>query len=126
MAFWNLSKREDVIRFLFFNPEKGRIMFNMWTEGKIGNTGEVTKALIAEKRAWHLFDDAHRVQVPTLLLVGVSDRNGALPSSLRLKEEIAKSTIMFFEKSAHFPDFEEQDPFVQKVKRWLMENDLQR
>ncbi len=124
MAFWSASKREDVIRFLFYDPENGRKVFKLWAEGKIGNTGEVTKALMNEKRAGHIFDDAHRVTVPTLLLTGVADRNGALPSSLRLKEEIPNSTILFFEHSAHFPDFEQQGLFAQRVRSWLVKNQL--
>ncbi|HEY0895992.1 MAG TPA: alpha/beta fold hydrolase, partial [Sphingobacteriaceae bacterium] len=118
MAFWNLARREDVIRFLFRDPAQGRKVFGMWQESGIGNTGEVMKALMKEQRPVNLYDDAHRVKSPVLIVAGVYDRNGALPAAIRIKEEIPRSEIRFFERSAHFPDVEETAEFTRVVKNW--------
>ncbi len=118
MAFWNLAGREDVIRFLFRDTAQGRKVFDMWRESGIGNTGEVMKALMMQHRPVNLYEDAHRINSPVLILTGVYDRNGALPAAIRIKEEIAGSQIRFFERSAHFPDVEETAEFVRCVKAW--------
>lgn len=119
MAFWSIARREDVIRFLFRDPEQGRKVFGMWQESKIGNTGEVMKALMQERRPVNLYDDAHRVTAPVLILTGVYDRNGALPASIRIKEELPQAEIRFFDRSAHFPDVEETTGFVAAIRSWL-------
>ena len=119
MAFWNAARRDEVVRFLFQDPEKGRKVFEMWAESRIGNTGEVMKALMKENRRINLYDDASKVTAPALILTGVYDRNGALPASMRIKQEIRGSKIEFFENSAHFPDVEEQELFVNTIRQWL-------
>ena len=119
MAFWNVARRDEVIRFLFHDPEKGRKVFGMWAESRISNTGEVMKALMQENRAINLYDAASGVAAPALILTGVYDRNGALPASMRIKQEIKGSRIKFFENSAHFPDVEEPELFVNTIRDWL-------
>lgn len=119
MAFWSLAQKDDVIRFLFRDSQKGKLVFDMWAESKIGNTGEVMQALLKETRKVNLYDEANRIKAPVLILTGVYDRNGALPASIRIREEIPKSRIKFFENSAHFPDVEETQLFVRTIKEWL-------
>ena len=123
-SFWNMAKREDVMRFLFHDQNNARKVFDLWAESKIGNSGLVMKSLMKEHRKINLFDDAKKVTAPTLLLAGVYDRNGALPATLRLKEEIKDSDIRIFLESAHFPDFEETGSFVETIRGWLKERDL--
>lgn len=119
MAFWSIAKKEDVIRFLFNNPEHGKKVFDMWAESKLQNTGKMMRALLKENRAGNLYDVAGSVSVPTLIIVGVHDRNGALPASLRINKEIENSRLVFFENSAHFPDVEELEKFAGTIRMWL-------
>lgn len=122
MAFWKIASKDDVLRFLFKDTLQGKKVLDMWAESKLGNTGKMMAALLKEKRSENLYDVAGRVRVPTLILLGVYDRNGAFPASLRLKDEIRSSQLVLFENSAHFPDVEQSEKFAEAIRNWRLKD----
>jgi|GEM_PF-1116299 len=121
MQIWNASKQETVIRFLCRDASKGKAMFGMWQESGLKNTGKMMAALIKEKRSVYLLDEASRIDVPVLLLIGLYDRNGGLLSSLKLHDGMKQSKLVVFENSGHFPDVEETDKYSAAINAWMKE-----
>lgn len=116
---WNNANKKDVIRFLFYHPENGDKVFSMWNESKLVNTGKMKNALMQQHRSTYLAEDGPRIPVPVLIMAGLYDKNGALTSSMRLKEEIKQAKFVLFTESAHFPDVEETKKFADEIKAWL-------
>lgn len=56
---------------------------------------------------------------PTLVLTGRYDMNVAPLTAWRLKQAIPGAQIVFFEKSGHFPWFEEPDTYRAVLEQFM-------
>lgn len=69
---------------------------------------------------WSVANELHKITLPTLLINGVNE--GADDESLRMfNDGIAMSRWVKFEKSHHFPHYEERERFMNAVADFLKE-----
>jgi len=71
------------------------------------------------------YDVTHRlpdIDMPTLVLVGREDPVCSPAQAQILHEGIADSELLIFEQSGHFPNVEEPDLFVSKIREWFERN----
>ncbi len=115
---WDLADKKTVVNFLFYNPIKGYEMFNLWEKSKLINNGQMMAALLKKTDCDYLIR-SEKINIPTLLLTGLYDKNGGLQSSLILSKKIKNSDLIVFNKSGHFPDYEEPKLFLEMVNKWL-------
>jgi proline iminopeptidase len=59
------------------------------------------------------------IRVPTLVLAGRHDWVTPVGESEQLAERIPDAQLVVFEESGHMPFIEEQDLFVETVKRFM-------
>lgn len=119
-AVWSLVKTETVDRLLFHNQEAALLNRKMWNESGLKNTGQMYRALRKQPAPEKpLIERAREIKVPTLLLVGLYDRNVGVDMVRDTATVIANSKLVIFENSGHFPDIEETDKYVQTVRDFI-------
>jgi proline iminopeptidase len=60
-----------------------------------------------------------KFRFPTLVMTSLFDMNVAPSVAYKIHKAIAESRFVVFEQSGHMPFYEEQEKFVQTVKRFL-------
>ena len=76
MQVWCDVDGATVDRFLFHQPSAAVLNRQIWRESGPANTGAPERALGRQSiRPVPLFNDLHRIRVPTLVLVGLHNRN---------------------------------------------------
>ena len=118
---WEAVDTETVDRFLFHNAEVAKLNRKLWQKSGLVNTGKMFKALAKQPRGMPLIDRIHLIPVPTLVIIGLFDRNVGLESCRDVATLIPKAHLAVFEHSAHFPDMEETDKYAQTVQSFLLE-----
>jgi len=118
---WEMVNTETVDRFLFHNDEVAKMNRKLWRESGLVNTGEMFKALAKQPRGVPLLNRVHLIRVPTLVIVGLYDRNVGIESCRDVATLIPRARLMVFEHSAHFPDMEETEKYAQTVYSFLQE-----
>ncbi|HEY8559396.1 MAG TPA: alpha/beta fold hydrolase [Pyrinomonadaceae bacterium] len=117
---WNTVDTETVDRLLFYNREAARLNRKMWDESGLKNTGQMYRALrkrpAPEKS---LLERARALKIPTLLMVGLYDRNVGVDAVRDLSSAVSDSKLVIFERSGHFPDIEETDKYVRVVREFI-------
>ena len=113
---WAMAGESLVNRFLFQNAAHGAQNRQWWAESGLINTGEMQAALACSPH--HEAID-RTIKIPTLLLMGLHDRNVPLSSVRRLMNNVEDVRLILFENSAHFPDIEEVDAYVRVVLDFL-------
>jgi len=78
--------------------------------------GAINNSLIAK---FNVISDLNKITTPTLVLGGVGD--GMIPVSdvRRLHDNLPNSEMHIFEKSGHYPFFEEPETFIKVVLEWF-------
>ena len=71
------------------------------------------------------YAERHRASCPTLVLQGAHDWFTPSDQIARLMAALPSATLVWFERSGHFPFVEEQEEFVATVKRWMAASGLQ-
>jgi proline iminopeptidase len=61
-----------------------------------------------------------KFRFPTLVMTGRFDMNVAPSVAYKIHKAISESRFVVFEQSGHMPFYEEQEKFVQTVKRFLL------
>jgi proline iminopeptidase len=116
---WKIVDTETVDRFLFHNRDVARMNRRLWQESGLTNTGEMHKVLAKQPVATPLLERIHAVQVPTLLMIGLYDRNIGIETTRDVTSLIPQARLALFDYSAHFPEMEEPEKYTQTVHRFL-------
>jgi proline iminopeptidase len=70
-----------------------------------------------------LVDDLAALDVPVLVLVGFWDRNAGVDACRDLAARLPRAQLCVFEDSAHFPNVEETDCYVEQIAAFLAARD---
>lgn len=116
---WNQVDTKTVDRLLFQNQKVARINRSFWEESQLINTGLVSETLQNHPREVPLIKRLRDIQHETLILTGIHDRNTGIPLSNLIHKELPNSRLQIFPNSAHFPDLEETEGFVEAVLEFL-------
>lgn len=115
---WGVVDTPTVDRFLFQRADVAARNRALWAESGLTNSGAMHRVLAAQPptgTAQHLTE----ITAPTLILAGRHDRNVPLAQLKRLAAALPAGQLHVFGSSAHFPDVEEPDRYVQAVLAFL-------
>ncbi|WP_421378251.1 alpha/beta fold hydrolase [Bacillus salacetis] len=116
---WNLADPDTVDALLFENQEIARKNREWWEESKLVNTGLLAANLQKNQVEKPLIFRLEEIQNPVLILTGAYDRNTGIPISKIIERNLPDSRMVIFENSAHFPDLEETEKFVEVIAEFL-------
>ena len=116
---WNQVDMRTVDHLLFQNQKIAGINRSFWEESQLTNTGLISKTLQNHPREVPLINRLRDIQHKTLIITGTYDRNTGLPISNLIHRELPNSRMQIFPNSAHFPDLEETEGFVEVVLNFL-------
>lgn len=117
---WNTVDTKTVDRLLFFNESAAQQNRELWEQSKLKNTGQMYRALIKQPPPEKpLMERVRSLNVPTLILIGLYDRNVGVDLARDLASVLANSSLVLFEKSGHFPDAEETEKYVQTIRTFF-------
>jgi proline iminopeptidase len=116
---WALVEPETVDLLLFENQEIAKENRAMWKESKLINTGLMMNSLQNNPAKIPLIFRLGEIKHSTLIITGVFDRNTGLPISKIIHKHLKNSSLVLFEKSAHFPDLEETKGFIEVINEFL-------
>ncbi|MCK6258176.1 alpha/beta hydrolase [Fictibacillus sp. KIGAM418] len=116
---WELVDTETVDLLLFENQEIAKINRNLWGESNLINTGLMMNVLENTPCNLPLQYRLKDIKQPTLIITGVFDRNTGVNISKIIHRELTNSTLELFNNSAHFPDLEETEKFINVVLEFL-------
>lgn len=116
---WALVEPETVDLLLFENQEIARKNRAMWKESQLINTGLMMSCLQNNPVNIPLISRLEEIKNRTLIMTGVFDRNTGLPISKIIHKNLRNSSLVLFEKSAHFPDLEETEGFIEVINEFL-------
>lgn len=113
---WATADSDTVDEFLFLDQAVAKRNRASWYESGLSNTGAMARALKRhEAKRSPLRDRVTRFRVPTVVLVGRHDRNVGPELCRELVRAMPDAHLHVFERSAHFPDLEEPEKYVQLV-----------
>ncbi len=117
---WEVVDRETVDRFLFHKAEAARLNRRLWTESGLVNTGDMRRALWLQPRGTPpLLDRLGAIRAPTLIIVGLHDRNIGVDVCKEAAARIPSARLVIFERSAHFPEMEEPERYAAMIREFL-------
>ncbi|MGG1575711.1 alpha/beta fold hydrolase [Fictibacillus sp. NRS-1165] len=116
---WELVDTETVDLLLFENQEIAKINRSLWEESNLINTGLMMNVLENTPCKFPLQYRLKDLKQPTLIITGVFDRNTGVNISKIIHRELTNSTLELFDNSAHFPDLEETEKFINVVLEFL-------
>lgn len=119
-AVWDVVDRATVDRFLFHKPASAATVRRLWAESGLVNTGEMSAALAEQPpRPIPLADELAALDLPTLILIGLWDRNAGVDVCRDLTTRLPRAQLRVFHDSAHFPNVEEPERYVDAVAGFL-------
>ncbi|MCA1054090.1 alpha/beta fold hydrolase [Rossellomorea aquimaris] len=116
---WQLADTDTVDALLFENKQIAVQNRKLWEESKLTNTGLMMNALTNHPIEVPLLSRLEKIKNQTLILTGAFDRNTGVPISSIIHRQLENSSLVLFEKSAHFPDLEETEKFVSVIVAFL-------
>ncbi|MTI47918.1 alpha/beta fold hydrolase [Sporosalibacterium faouarense] len=116
---WDNADTETVDRFLFHNSKYAKINRDLWKQSELLNTGLMMKALLKEKNEFYMMDKLEEIDVPSLIITGIYDRNVGLDLNRDIASKINNSKFVIFDKSAHFPDIEETTKYAEVIRNFI-------
>lgn len=120
-------QQEEIVRLKYHDPSLAAVEYSALSEDEltiIARNREAT-ALYAWEPYFHnpkLRRRLHRIDIPTLLLWGASDRfvtPGYYGAAYR--EAIPRARLEIIEQAGHSPQIEQPEAFVERVRRFLHE-----
>jgi proline iminopeptidase len=97
-----------------------RVLVRLWEESGLRNTGQMLRALMRRgPDGAPLLHRARAIRVPTLILVGLHDRNVGVDSNRDVASVIPDAKLVLFDHSAHFPDIDETGKYAATVRDFL-------
>lgn len=117
---WSLADTTTVDRFLFHQPEAARRNRQLWQESGLANTGAMARALAKHPAQRPLLvERVGDITQPTLILVGLHDRNSGVDANRNLQARMPQGQLVVFAHSAHFPDIEEPERYAEIVRDFV-------
>lgn len=121
---WDGASRKEVDRLLYHNPSTSTLVDKLTKEGfqrgSKRNSGKMEKVVVmVPRRSPPLISELHKIPVPTLVMVGLYDRNVGVDSNREIADVIPHSKLVIFENSAHFPDLEEPAKYAETIRTFL-------
>ncbi|MER3552995.1 MAG: hypothetical protein C4331_01195 [Meiothermus sp.] len=109
--------------FLFHNSGAARHNRDLWKSSGLTNSGDMHRALSAQPREPLLLRAGlEELTIPTLLLVGLYDRNVGVDHVRDLAQTLPNTRLEVFNQSAHFPDIEETEKYAEVVQQFIAES----
>jgi len=102
---------------IFYSPEKRDAYMDHM--GDLGFEPAIAQAISASIDKMDLAPKLPGFKMPTLVINGRYDMNVAPLTAWQLAHTIPGAKIVFFEKSSHFPWYEEADKYVQVLEDFL-------
>ncbi|MBE1605634.1 alpha/beta fold hydrolase [Actinopolymorpha pittospori] len=94
---------------------------HLWEESGIVNTGEMAAALAKlPPREIPLVDQLSALDVPTLIIIGLWDRNAGVDACRDLASRLPQARLRVFEGSAHFPNVDEPGRYVEEIASFMV------
>lgn len=118
---WEIVDTETIDKLLFHNREYAKQNRKLWEESGINNTDLMYKALKKQQNEVLLLERVAQINIPTLIFVGLYDRNVGIDLCRDFTSKIPNSKLIIFEKSAHFPDIEESEKYAQLVEDFILQ-----
>ncbi|TDN38316.1 alpha/beta fold hydrolase [Hymenobacter sp. UV11] len=110
----------DHFSLLFYSlTERDRYFRKLGATGTLGLEPAVSAAVSADAATQDFTPKLAGFAFPTLVLTGRYDMNVAPLTAWRLKQAIPGAQIVFFEKSGHFPWFEEADTYRAVLEQFM-------
>lgn len=116
---WQNVDTETVDRLLFHNHAAAKLNRRLWSESGLINTGYMLAALAQQSAEVPLLDRLAALNVPTLVIAGLYDRNTGVEACRDVASTLPDARLLVFEHSAHFPDMEEPDRYAAAVRAFL-------
>ncbi len=116
---WELVDPETVDSLLFENKKVAGRNRELWEESNMMNTGLMMNALTNNPLEVPLLFRLEELKNQTIIITGVFDRNTGIPISKIIHKKLRNSSLVLFDKSAHFPDLEETGKFVEVIQNFL-------
>jgi proline iminopeptidase len=119
---WAIVDRPTVDRFLFHQPQNADRVRALWAGSGLINTGAMAAALADQPpRNRPLIDELAGLDVPTLVLIGLHDRNAGVDACRDLTSRLRNGRLVVFAGSAHFPHIEETERYVETIATFLQD-----
>lgn len=116
---WQNVDTETVDRLLFHNRAAAKLNRRLWSESGLINTGYMLAALAQQSADVPLLDRLAALNVPTLVMAGLYDRNTGVEACRDVASMLPQGRLLIFEESAHFPDMEEPDRYAAAVRAFV-------
>ena len=116
----NKADITDYLSMLFYSPEK-RDAFIVKASSQTFHQ-EVQAAILKDIEKIDLGPELAKFRFPTLVLTGRFDMNVAPAGAYKIHKAIRGSRFAVFERSGHFPFYEEPEAFTQVVEGFLSGN----
>ena len=102
---------------LCYSPEKGQALAARIPPTVLNK--DVNKAVFADLDRYDLNPEIRKFKFPTLVITGRYDINVAPVVAYKIHQGIPGSKFLVFERSGHFPFYEEPEAFVKAVEEFL-------
>ncbi len=106
-------------RFLCHDPAKAPELLRLLAAAEEAGTNDRMGSALRLPGPDHLADALAEVDVPTLVMVGLSDRSVGVDACRDLAARLPRGEFHLFTRSAHFPEHEEPDEYVRAVRDFL-------
>jgi proline iminopeptidase len=116
---WGVVDQNTVDSLLFENKQVASKNRELWEESNMINTGLMMNAIRNNPMEVPLITRLEEIKNHALILTGVFDRNTGVPISKIIHTQLKNSNLVLFGKSAHFPDLEETEKFVEVINNFL-------
>jgi proline iminopeptidase len=109
---------QEYVSMIFYSPEK-RDAFLAKVAPKMVLNKKVNQAISADLERFDLNPELHKFTFPTLVITGRYDMNVAPIVAWNIHRAIPGSKLAVFERSGHFPFYEEPEEFVRVIEEFL-------
>ena len=106
-------------RFLCHDPAKAPELDRILDAAEKLGTNDRMAPLLRLTGPDYLADALAETDVPTLVLVGLSDRSVGVAASRDLAEQLPNGELHLFAQSAHFPEHEQPEEYAEVVRAFL-------
>ena len=84
-------------------------------------SSEVTLADYLACDQFHLLEQAHKIQIPTLILNGTADRMTPIESARRLRDALPNAQLVELDGGSHQIPLEMPEQVVDAIRKWLIQ-----
>ena len=109
---------QEYLGMIFYSPEKRAAFLAKFAPGMVLNK-KVNRAISTDLERFDLNPELHKFNFPTLVITGRYDMNVAPIVAWNIHRAIPGSKLVVFERSGHFPFYEEPEEFVRVIEDFL-------